>query len=107
MLRASVNPERFIELGKDGMAAFLYDLPVASAVFEIRYRRHRDPALTWTRQDLNDLHALSVAVVHCDVIVTERHVAGLMREARLDERHSTVILTDLVELSKVRVSAVV
>jgi hypothetical protein len=104
MLRAGVNPERFLELGKDGMAAFLYDLPVASAVFEIRYRRHRDPGLTWTRQDLNDLHSLSVAVVHCDVVVTERHVAGLMREAKLDQRHSTVILTDLAELSKVLVS---
>jgi hypothetical protein len=106
MLRAGISPERFVELGKDGMAAFLFDLPVASAVFEIRYRRHRDPALTWTRQDLNDLNALSVAVVHCDVVVTERHVAGLMRDAKLDQRHSTVILTDLADLSKVLVSAV-
>ena len=105
MLRAGISPERFVELGKDGMAAFLYDLPVPSAVFEIRYRRHRDPGLTWNRQDLNDLNTLSVAVVHCDVVVTERHAAGLMREARLDQRHSTVILTDLAELAKVLVSA--
>jgi hypothetical protein len=107
MLRAGLSPELFVELGKDGMADFLYDLPVACAVFEIRYRRHRNPALTWSRQDLNDLNALSMAVVHCDVIVTERHAAGLMREAKLDQRHSTVILTDLAELSKVLVSAVV
>jgi len=106
MLRAGLRPELFVELGQDGMAAFLYDLPVASAVFEIRYRRHRNPALPWTRQDLNDLHALSMAVVHCDVVVTERHVAALMREAKLDQRHATVVLTDLAQLSKVLVSAV-
>jgi hypothetical protein len=106
MLRAGLSPELFVGLGKDGLAEFLYDLPVASAVFEIRYRRHRDPALPWNRQDLNDLHALSMAVVHCDVVVTERHVAGLMKEAKLDQRHSTVVLTDLAELSMVLVSVV-
>jgi hypothetical protein len=106
MLRAGISPERFVELGKEGMEAFFNDLPVASAVFEIRYRRHRDPALTWKRQDLNDLHALAMAVVHCDVVVTERHVAALMREAKLDQRHSTVVLTDLSDLSNVLVSVV-
>lgn len=105
MLRAGISPERFAELGKEGMAAFLQDLPVASAVFEVRYRRHRDPALSWTRQDLNDLHALSMAVVHCNVVVTERHVASLLREAKLDQRNSTVVLTDLAELSPILVRA--
>jgi hypothetical protein len=105
MLRAGISPERFVELGKDGIVTFLYDMPVASAVFEIRYRRHRDPSLTWTRQDLNDLHSLSVAVVHCDVVVIERHVAGLLRDAKLDQRHSTIVLTDLAELSKFLVSS--
>ncbi len=105
MLRAGLDPQLFPGLGKSGMDSFLYDLPVASAVFEIRYRRHRNPVLRWRPQDLNDLHALSMAVVHCNVVVTERHVAGLMRDAKLDQRHSTVILTDLAELSRVLVSA--
>jgi hypothetical protein len=106
MLRAGLSPELFVELGKDGVAAFLHELPVVSAVFEIRYRRHRNPSLPWTRRDLNDLHALSMAVVHCDVVVTERHVAALMREAKLDQRHSTAVLTDLAELSEVLVPVV-
>jgi hypothetical protein len=105
MLRAGLNAQLFVDLGQDGMAAFLYDLPVASAIFEIRYRRHGNPSLPWTRQDLNDLHALAMAVVHCDVVVTERHVAALMREAKLDHRHATVVLTDLAEASKIEEQA--
>lgn len=99
MLRAGLSPALLTELGKDGMTAFLHDLPVASAVFEIRYRRHRNPALGWTANDINDMHALATAVVHCDVVVTERHAASIMREAGLDTRHSTVILTDLAGLA--------
>ncbi len=106
LLRAGLSPELFAGLGKDGLGQFLHDLPVASAVFEIRYRRHRDPALPWSRQDLNDLHALAIAVVHCDVVVTERHAAALLREARLDARHSTVVLTDLADLAGALIAAV-
>ena len=51
------------------------------------------------------MHALSVAVVHCDVVVTERHVASLLREAGLDRRHDTRVLTDLAELAPVLVAA--
>ena len=41
--------------------------------------RHRNPQMSWTRNDIRDMHALSVAVVHCDVVVTERHVTSLLR----------------------------
>jgi hypothetical protein len=105
MLRAGVDPELFVGLGKEGLAVFLQDLPVTSAVFEIRYRRHRNPKLPWTPRDIIDMHALAMAVVHCDVLVTERHVASLIRDAKLDERHGTVVLTDLADLAKVLVSA--
>jgi hypothetical protein len=98
MLRAGLSPTLFAALGADGVKAFLADLPTSSALFELRYRRHRDPALPWTRRDLHDLHALSMAVVHCDVVVTERHMAGLIHEAKLDVRHRTTVLTDLTDL---------
>ncbi len=104
MLRAGLNPELFVELGKDGMVEFLADLPASSAMFELRYRRHRDPKLPWTRRDLNDLNALAMAVVYCDVVVTERHMAALMREAKLDVRHKTIVLTDLRDLAGVLVA---
>jgi len=93
-----------MELGPHGLAAFLDDLPVASVVFELRYRRHRDPALTWNCQDLNDLHALSMAGGHCHVVVTERHMAGLIREEKLDVRHRTAVLTDLADLAAILVA---
>ncbi len=105
LLRAGISPTAWVDLGRDGMTAFLEDLPVAHAVFEIRYRRHRDPALPWRPQDLLDMHGLAMAVVHCDVVVCERHVAALMTEAGLDKRHGTRILTDLADLVEVLVSS--
>lgn len=45
MLRCGLSPDLLTENGKEGLNQFLYDLPVASAVFEIRYRRHRNPTL--------------------------------------------------------------
>lgn len=100
MLRAGVDPNLLGADGKDGIERFLHDLPVASAVFEFRWRRHRNATLAWTANDLNDMHSLATAVVHCDIVVTERHAASLLREARLDTRHGTVVLTDLADLAQ-------
>ena len=99
MARCGLNPSLLTAKGKEGLTQFLYDLPVASAVFEIRYRRHRNPSLSWTPNDINDMHSLAVAVVHCDVVVTEKHMASVMVDAGLDTRHGTVILTDLAALA--------
>jgi hypothetical protein len=46
-----------------------------------------------------------VAVVHCDVVVTERHVGTLLVEAGLDRKHGTVVLTDLARLAPILVAA--
>lgn len=106
MLRAGLAPALLTDLGKGGLTAFLHDLPVASAVFEIRWRRHRNPDNRWTANDLNDMHALATAVVHCDIVVTERHAASIMREAGLDTRNGTRILTDLADLGPILAASV-
>ncbi|HVA88176.1 MAG TPA: hypothetical protein VNF73_17870, partial [Candidatus Saccharimonadales bacterium] len=104
MLRAGIDGRLFPELGAEGMTAFLHDLPVASAVFEIRFQRHR-AKLAWTANDLNDMHALAVAVVHADVVVTERHAASLLKGGGLDVRNGTTVLTDLADLGPILVRA--
>ena len=107
MLRAGLSPALFPALGQEGIEAFFAELPSSYALFELRWRRHRDPNLPWTRRDLNDLYGMSMAVVHCDVVVTERHMAGLLREAKLDARHETTVLTDLADLAPVLVAPAV
>jgi hypothetical protein len=99
MLRAGLDPELLVADGKEGLEQFLHDLPVASGVFEYRWRRHRNATNGWTANDLNDMHSLATAIVHCDIVVTERHAASLLREAGLQTRHGTVILTDLADLA--------
>jgi hypothetical protein len=98
LLDADIPVKAFPELGGDGLGAFLHDLPTASALFELRYRRQRDANQPWTVNDIRDLHALSVAVVHCDVVVTERHWRHLVRDAKLDIRHGTTVLDDVADL---------
>ena len=39
-----------------------------------------------------------------DHVVTERHMASLIREAKLDVRHRTTVLTDLADLAPILVS---
>ncbi len=107
MLRCGLDPDLLTGNGKAGLNQFLHDLPVASAVFEIRWRRHRNPTLGWTANDINDMHSLATAVVHCDVVVTERHAASILREAGLDTRHGTTILTDLADLARILVAVAV
>jgi hypothetical protein len=105
MIRAGLDPTMLTDGGREGLDRFLHDLPVASALFEYRWRRHRNASNAWTANDLNDMHSLATAIVHCDVVVTERHAASIMREAGLDSRHGTVLLTDLAELAQHLVTA--
>lgn len=104
MLRAGLSPAMFPALGQEGIKTFFKELSSSYALFELRWRRHRDPKLPWTRRDLNDLYGLSMAVVHCDVVVTERHMASLIRDAKLDVLHKTTVLTDLADLAPVLVA---
>ncbi len=54
---------------------------------------------------MNDLSALSRAIVYCDVVVTERVWADIVRRTALERRFNTTVLRDLAELVPLVVSA--
>jgi hypothetical protein len=96
------EPEQFknIEL----VERLLRDIPSKWIVREMRRVRHRNPQQPWTDSDLNDVNALSGAVVYCDVVITERQWARHLNQEGLAELHSTTVLSDLRQLPELLVA---
>jgi len=93
LARAGLDSESFLSQGADFLTDFLSDMPVVHAQMEMRRLQHQNPSRHWQPNDHNDVIALSMAVVHCDVVVTEKHWAHLLTErAALDKKHSTLVV---------------
>jgi hypothetical protein len=96
--RAYLSADQLYQHGAEGLEEILTDVPIAYAHRELRRLRHEASQRTWEENDLIDLAALAPAVVYCDVVVTERQWAALIRRAKLDLRYDTVVLSDTCEL---------
>lgn len=75
----------------ESMHTFLTGLPSAFAWATLRYWKHRDLTHPWEQHDWTDISALSVAVPYCDVVVTERRWAHMIKASRLAELYKTQI----------------
>ncbi len=95
LMNAGIHPDEFAALGKEGLTQFFLDIPVLSSYWELRFMRHQNPALKWTGNDLRDLAFLCVAVVHCDVLVTERNWRHVLNRTGRPERYDTVVEADV------------
>lgn len=98
-LRANVHPRELSAGGKEGMTQFMLDLPTFASFWELRFRRHRERR-PWTGNDLRDLQSLVPAIVHCDVVVTERNWTAVIRATGRDEKYGTVVAANIAELPK-------
>ncbi len=105
LARARIDPDRLIDvLGRDGLTAFLRDLPTRSVTIDLLRDKRAQGQQKWEPNDLNDLVYLPVAAVHCDVIVTEKQWANRLTRARVHRRYGTTVLHDLTELTEVLVN---
>lgn len=101
LTRAGISPEGFFGSGPDFLTTFLEQLPVVFTTFEMRQLQHQMPQRKWKTNDQFDISFLSMATVHCDVLVTENHWATQLRRAGLDKRWDTKIVTDFAVLSTI------
>lgn len=101
---AGVSLESFIDRGRDDMTQFFSELPIASALAELKSSAYRNPEHRWQPGDLNDLSAASLSVVHCDVVAMEKHWGTALQGSGLDEKHRTMVVTDLDDLPEALVS---
>ena len=77
--------------------AMLRELPTLWATTELKRLQHENPARPWVPQDHGDLIALTMAIVHCDIVVFDKHWTALARRADLEDgqRHDLVPLREL------------
>jgi hypothetical protein len=92
LIRAGIDPVWFFEQGAEFLTDFLKDLPIIYAQVEMRRLQHQNKERKWSTHDHYDVVALSMAVVHCDAVVTEKHWAHLLRLAKLDKMNQTRIV---------------
>lgn len=106
LARAGIDPDRFIDaLGRDGLTAFIRDLPTRAVTVDLLRDKHAQGQQKWEPNDLNDVVYLPVAAVHCDVVVTERQWTNRLTRAGVPRRHGTVVLSDLTDLTDVLIGA--
>jgi hypothetical protein len=96
--RAGIPVGSLLELGAPGMTRFLRGVSTRWVVTRLRGAVRRNKSRAWEGNDLRDLAALSLAVVYCDVVVTERQWAAEIRRLRLDEEFDTFVTHRLVDL---------
>jgi len=99
--RAGVSPDEFTTRGE--LTSLLRTVPTEWIIHEFERARHASEG-TWERGDLTDVCALSVAVVYCDVVVTEKQWVHILRQAGLDEDNGTVVTHDVADLPEILVS---
>lgn len=89
-----LTPEQFGDT--ETVERLLKEVPSKWAVRRVR---HRNVQQSWTASDLNDINALSGAVVYCDIVVTERQWAHHLNKEGLPQLHGTTVISDLKDLT--------
>ncbi len=87
----------------DTLVEFVNDLPTRHVTNVMRTAKLRQNEQRWERNDFNDIAALPVAVVHCDVVVTEKQWVHHIDKSgkRLGTRYGTKMLSDVAKLVEV------
>lgn len=98
--RSGIDMEWFLSHDKTFLTEFIEDMPVLHTSFYMRSLQHQNPQRKWATNDFFDIAALSVAVVHCDVVVTEKHWAHVLRQLKLDRKFGTVVVDKIPDLNE-------
>jgi len=94
----NVPIEDFASLGEPGWCRILDDMPSRRAEMHLRREWAKNARLTPKDSDLNDWVYLEVAVMHCDVVVTEKQTADLMRRGLVTRAAVVANLDDVPRL---------
>jgi hypothetical protein len=102
--RAGIAWEQIFDLGGEGIRELLLDLPSRGPGLELMWRQHDNTQTTWHPNDMNDIGYLSAAVAYCDVVVTERKWAAMLKDSGAAKRYGTAVISDLADLTELLVT---
>lgn len=83
------------------LISFMDDLPTRYVTNVMRAAKLRQTQQRWEPNDFNDIVALPVAAVYCDVVVTEKQWVHRLRHGRVDRRYDTTLLSDTAQLVEI------
>lgn len=99
LLRIGITWEGFEAwLNPANLMSFMDDLPTRYVTNVMRSAKLRQNQQKWEPNDFNDIVALPVAAVHCDVVVTEKQWVHHLRQGQVDQRYDTILISDTAEL---------
>lgn len=98
--QAGVAKESFDALGKQWYKELLDDVPLISVQLALIIQANKNGSRTWTRNDINDMDALGLAVPTCDIVVTEKYACDILNRSGIARRFRTVVIRSLDDLVK-------
>jgi hypothetical protein len=99
LIGADVSIEELEELDAEGFERLVRSIPTVWVMTELRRVRYRNPAQGFTPNDLNDLRALSTAIVYCDLVVIDKAWADAVRRTSLASDFATEVCVNLSDAS--------
>lgn len=97
--RIGMTWDGFIEsMGPTEIWQFMDDLPTRYVTNVMRSAKLRQSEQKWELNDLNDIVALPVAAVYCDVVFTEKQWVHRLRQGKVGQRYNTTLLSDTAAL---------
>lgn len=97
LIGAEVTREEYEALGPDGWEGLVAAVPTIWTLTELRRVRTADPNAPFKPTDLNDLRALAMALVYCDVVVPDKAWADMVRRTDLAVRFGTTICRTITD----------
>lgn len=98
--RAGIPAGWLMAQGAEAMSEFIDGIPLIHTHSELWRLREAAVNKPWEANDMNDMDALTRAIVYCDIVVTERQWVDLVRRGRLDAMYDTIVISDLRELPR-------
>jgi hypothetical protein len=76
----------------------LDSMPSFDVAVTLKTEYHRDPSHRWRINDVHDIDALGSTIPYCDIVVTDKEVAGHAIRSGLATRLNTAVLSQLSDL---------
>lgn len=94
-------PKKFLDdiLSPLDIEEFLDKLPTALCQFTLLFQRDQQLQRPIKVNDINDIWYLTLAIPYSDIVVTERMWAAISKQARLDKKCNTIIVSSLNALN--------
>ena len=73
-------------------------MPSFDASVTLRTSLHKNARHRWTPNDVHDIHALSLTLPYCDIVITDRAMASHAVQTGLAGRLNTIVLSHLSDL---------